>query len=586
MNTNDSDSNRTFDSDDDDVDVAVQAQIQNGYPLQPVSKILPRRLFLIYGLESSGTTFVAKTIGTALGIPSTKTRSDFTETRDNSDHVQHISLPWGGIKPDEYGFYTQFSVPLPTIPVFYPKPCQMNPITGSTNGFPNPPQLRPPPTKECREIMDDQVMTRPHRFFVNMTTHITWYRERGVLVYPIMVIRDPGLHFHGIADWKTGHNRHEASAYLQYEMGRAIMTETMEKGLNPIIISYETMLTLQRPYLCQLYDTLGIDSDFLPTFKNGNTKYLQQDGLYEDWKEGFDLVELELMKEDNSQPEDSAPQKHRRHHRMQRKNKGNTTTTTTTTTTSRQWNDPSSPGGGGRGGPRISDVTRRWNDMKDKMIASKEHRQRRQKVHYHLPITRIQQQEWMKNEMAHNPYLLQQAKDATRASSSTLERRQQQQQQGTMPTNSTNPSTPTLMIGTENKKNETNPVVIQEDATPAASLVEQQEGTMPTNSTNASTPTTLMMGTENKKNETDPVVIREDATLASSLEQQEGTTPTNSTNASTTTMLMMGTENKNHETDPVAIQEDGTRVSALEQEQPWITPNSTNTSMLPTVVQE
>ena len=275
----------------------------HGYPLHPVSEVLPRRLFLIYGLESSGTTFTAKAIAVALGIEPAKTRNDFLETEDNHDHVQHISLPWGAIKPGEWGFSTRYSEPLPMLPVFYPKPCQMNPVFAVKNGKPQGPQLRPPP-KVCQDFMDDQVLTRPHRFFINMTTHITWYRERGVLVYPIMVVRDPALHMKGITDQRLGHTPNDAAAYVQYKTGRAIMVETIEKGLNPIIISYETMLTLQRPYLCQLYETLGIETDFLPTFKNGNTKYLKQGTGVEG---GFDDVEMALMKEDGSQPRDIPP---------------------------------------------------------------------------------------------------------------------------------------------------------------------------------------------------------------------------------------------------------------------------------------
>jgi hypothetical protein len=275
----------------------------HGYPLHPVSKVLPRRLFLIYGLESSGTTFTAKTIALALGIEPAKARSDFLETEDKRDHVQHISLPWGAIMPGQWGYSTRYSEPLPMLPVFYPKPCQMNPIYALKNGKPQGPQLRGPP-KMCQDFMDDQVLTRPLRFFVNMTTHITWYRERGVLVYPIMVVRDPGLHMKGITDRRTGHATNDPAAYGQYEMGRAIMVETIEKGLNPIIISYETMLTLQRPYLCQLYETLGIETNFLPTFKNGNTKYLKQGTGVQG---GFDHVEMTLMKEDGSQLLDIPP---------------------------------------------------------------------------------------------------------------------------------------------------------------------------------------------------------------------------------------------------------------------------------------
>lgn len=272
------------------VDVGWEAQREHGYPLEPVSAVLPRRLFLIYGLESSGTTFTARTIAQALGIDPEK-KGDFMETKGNQDHVHHISLPWGWVGRGKYGFETQFSVPLPMVPVMYPKQCQMKPTPGR-----NPPSLKPPPSKACEEIMGDKVMTRPHRFFVNMTTNIQWYRERGVRVYPIMVVRDPMLHLQGIVKKKGGHVPNNQAAYQQYEQGRAIMVETVEKGLKPIIVSYETMLTIQKPYLQQLYAQLGIKSNFFPSFRNGNTKYLSLPG------KPHPYVELELMKEDAPPP--------------------------------------------------------------------------------------------------------------------------------------------------------------------------------------------------------------------------------------------------------------------------------------------
>lgn len=280
------------------IDVALKAQMTHGYPLHPVSEVLPRRVFVVYGLESSGTTFTAKTIALALGIEHQNIQGDFVETEDTRDHVQHISLPFGHIKEGYWGYTTRFSEPLPMIPVLYPKPCQMDPVYYLEEKEQGGPTLQSPP-KVCQDFMEDQVLTRPHRFFVNMTTHITWYRERGILVYPIMVVRDPALHMAGITDRRKGHTPDDAAAYSQYETGRAIMVETIEKGLNPIIVSYETMLTLQRPYICQLYETLGIETNFLPIFKNGNTKYLEQ---WNGVKWSLDPVELSLMREDDSPP--------------------------------------------------------------------------------------------------------------------------------------------------------------------------------------------------------------------------------------------------------------------------------------------
>lgn len=325
------------------IDMALQAQKVNGYPLEPVSDVLPRRLFVIYGLESSGTTFTARTIATALGISKEKNKGDFVLTDDGKDHVQHISLPWGLVSSKEWGFQTKYSKPLPMIPVFYPKPCQMNPPKDNRQ---DPPKLTKPP-EQCRDFMEEEVLTRPYRFFVNMTTHIQWYRERGVLVYPIMVVRDPLLHFVGVTNPK-GHAPNDRAAYGQFEMGRAIMIETMEKGLNPVMVSYETMLTLQEPYLRQLYDKVGIESDYIPKFKNGNTKYLRkarfpgQPPLL--LRQSFRGVELELMAEDNSLPDEFVPSRIRTNPNGQPKNMGMINRAPTPTSVSKQKTRGQAPG--------------------------------------------------------------------------------------------------------------------------------------------------------------------------------------------------------------------------------------------------
>lgn len=64
------------------------------------------------------------------------------------------------------------------------------------------------------------------------------------------------------------------AAYQQYEQGRAIILETMERELQPLIVSYESLMTLRGPYLKPIYHRLGIPSFYIPKFYNGNTKYV------------------------------------------------------------------------------------------------------------------------------------------------------------------------------------------------------------------------------------------------------------------------------------------------------------------------
>ena len=58
--------------------------------------LLPDRLIVVYGLESSGTTFVSKTLSLALGLK-VQDGLDARTNREGSVRLQHISLPTGSI---------------------------------------------------------------------------------------------------------------------------------------------------------------------------------------------------------------------------------------------------------------------------------------------------------------------------------------------------------------------------------------------------------------------------------------------------------------------------------------------------------
>ena len=57
------------------------------------SSALPKTLYVVYGLESSGTTFVAQTLGTAIGVDIHRAFDrNALETFDKQTHIQHISF--------------------------------------------------------------------------------------------------------------------------------------------------------------------------------------------------------------------------------------------------------------------------------------------------------------------------------------------------------------------------------------------------------------------------------------------------------------------------------------------------------------
>jgi len=42
---------------------------------------------------------------------------------------------------------------------------------------------------------------------------------------------------------------------------------------NFVLVSYETLMTLQGSYTKHIYEALGIESDHIPLFRDGNSKY-------------------------------------------------------------------------------------------------------------------------------------------------------------------------------------------------------------------------------------------------------------------------------------------------------------------------
>jgi hypothetical protein len=177
-----------------------------------------------------------------------------------------MSLPLGFVAKENWGFSERFSEPLGIVPVYYPTGCRVPPFKTDPPGYANV-------TVACRTIMGEKVMTPPHRYFVNITSHVQWYREWGVDVHPIMVVRDPSFHFYGVTN---SHCKDESAAYAQYEMGRDILLHSMQT-VKPTIVSYEMLMTIQGEYLLKIYNQTNIQSSYIPKFKDGNLKHLSNE---------------------------------------------------------------------------------------------------------------------------------------------------------------------------------------------------------------------------------------------------------------------------------------------------------------------
>ncbi len=224
-------------------------------------QLIPARLIAVFGLESSGTTFLQHILAKATGATK-KTDVEFYSP-DFNVRVQHFSLPSGWFPKKAPRFNQQFE-PLPIAPVFIPLQCRLGPGVSSR---PAPPQ--------CHKLFGPQKVPSASRYFVNVTSHLNFYRQRGVDTTAVVVIRDPALHFRGIT---KNHCWNQTAAFEQYKTGRTILQYAMDH-LDPssfIIVSYETLMTLQGTYLKEIYKSMGIQSDYVPKFKNGNIPYIPE----------------------------------------------------------------------------------------------------------------------------------------------------------------------------------------------------------------------------------------------------------------------------------------------------------------------
>jgi hypothetical protein len=225
---------------------------------------LPERLISVFGLESSGTTFLAEVLGMAIAAKRISPNDDLhLRTSDSAVEVQHISEPWG--------FWEDPKIikSLDTVEFVAPADCMVFPIAARKAA------LDAAPHAACfDETQLSQRQRYPRRFFVNITSHIQWYRSKGVEATAILVLRDETIHSIGK---QHQHSKNSSQAVLEDEHGKKLIVEAMNllPASHHLVVSYEALMSLRGPYLLHLYDLLGINSTFVPAFKDGNQKYVR-----------------------------------------------------------------------------------------------------------------------------------------------------------------------------------------------------------------------------------------------------------------------------------------------------------------------
>jgi hypothetical protein len=115
----------------------------------------------------------------------------------------------------------------------------------------------------------------PTQFFVNVTSHIEWYKERGVEATAVLMMRDALI---SQISKTQSYCPLKVSAKQQNEHAQQLMMEGIDK-LDPltevVLVSSEGIMLLGGSYLLDIYRQLEINySTYNPGFKDGNAKYV------------------------------------------------------------------------------------------------------------------------------------------------------------------------------------------------------------------------------------------------------------------------------------------------------------------------
>lgn len=252
------------------------------------SVVLPRRLITVFGLENSGTKFLATTLGVASGSLTDPPPKLMKLRASSSDiEIQHLSLPWGppGCEPKK-SMVDMFAV--------VPEKCM---IIQSVKEKKTRNTTMLPAYCTLEAGIQDYLMY-PNRFFVNITSHILWYHEKGVDATAVILMRDSTIQSASKEKSRCLNRKQRSEEENQH--GLELIREAIDK-LSPtssiipsllsspllltrslptetpkvLVVSYECLMSIQKEYLFSIYAALHIDSSYVPNFKDGNMPYIK-----------------------------------------------------------------------------------------------------------------------------------------------------------------------------------------------------------------------------------------------------------------------------------------------------------------------
>ena len=295
--------------------------------LSPKYSILPKRLYSVIGLESSGTQFVTKLIQEAIDPDSVyreghapckplcrtglcRIMNDVAQSHpcnENNDiQAQHFSLPWGSRCEDH-------SEGSPVIDVVLPPQCTRD-------------QSGKSEVEECNAMaeeiwdlqLDGRPMSYPLRYQLDLVASKRWYNKLGVDQVFVIVVRDRTIsytarsHIHCknetlrtreedvgtkliidainafiLQDESglnvTNYNRWVAGKFQQgnpkrrhLDSSKSAIPSAIPSNNGVVVVSYEMLIKLGETYIRMLLETLGIDQRRVNSvdIKDSNSKYV------------------------------------------------------------------------------------------------------------------------------------------------------------------------------------------------------------------------------------------------------------------------------------------------------------------------
>jgi len=296
---------------------------------QPAEYVFPKKIYMVVGLESSGTNFVAMVLSKALGIESYQHQEvgpyqrKYGPFHKDDVWVQHVSLPTNP-RCEKYPNPQALNVLLPGC-------CRM-PARDSKDKEKFR-QVCMDWGKDANVPMREDIGFKlPGRYFLDLIKHKEWYDSVGFDQDIIIVVRDQNIARKGRVERKYCQDpvileREEAfgtdiisrtiNKYILNEdvPDRRRLTElplntssfqpwyeenflnvdfmtddtnsTVEdarrmlsastllpNGNKVYLVSYEQLMKLKGVYVKMMYQALGIESDYMPVICDGNTRYV------------------------------------------------------------------------------------------------------------------------------------------------------------------------------------------------------------------------------------------------------------------------------------------------------------------------